>query len=218
MHVNYSHSTVKILYNKITVTSSKEAMLIPVLIIAAIIVFYVIGVFNSLQTLKTQIKASIQEIGNQLKRQASLIPNLESAVKGYMKHEKGIFEMLTAARTSAQAAAASGSAADIDNAITHLQSVIPQIQVAVEDNPELKADSTVTNFMQELSDTADKLMYARRSLIDLTQAYNEKLLVFPSNFIASVFGFKEEQGLATAMTGSHVEVSSAEAQDVKVNV
>jgi LemA protein len=206
------------LYNKTVVTNLKEAMLIPVLIIAAIIVFYVIGVYNSLQTLKTQIKASIQEIGNQLKRQASLIPNLESAVKGYMKHEKGIFEMLTAARTSAQAAATSGSAADIDKAITNLQSVIPQIRIAVEDNPEMKADATVTNFMQELTDTADKLMYARRSLIDLAQAYNEKLMVFPSNIVASVFGFKEEQGLATAMTGSHVEVSTAEAQDVKVNL
>lgn len=193
-------------------------LLIAILAIVAVIAFYVIGVYNGLQTLKTQIKASIQEIGNQLKRQASLIPNLESAVKGYMKHEQGIFEMLTAARTSAVAAANSGNAADIDKALTNLQSVIPQIRVAVEDNPEMKADTTVTNFMQELTDTADKLMYARRSLIDLTQAYNEKLVTFPSNIVAGVFGFKEEQGLAIAMTGSHVEVSTAETQDVKVNL
>lgn len=193
-------------------------LVIAILIIIAVIAFYVVGVYNGLQTLKTQIKASIQEIGNQLKRQASLIPNLETAVRGYMKHEKGIFEMLTAARTSAAAAADSGNAADIDKALTNLQSVIPQIRVAVEDNPELKADTTVTNFMQELTDTADKMMYARRSLIDLTQAYNQKLVTFPSNIIAGMFGFKEEQGLATAMTGSHVEVSAAETQDVKVNL
>jgi LemA protein len=183
-------------------------MLIALLIIAAIVVFYVIGVYNGLATLKTQIKASIQEIGNQLKRQASLIPNLESAVKGYMKHEKGIFEMLTAARTSAVAASNSGSVADLDKAISNLQSVIPQIRVAVEDNPEMKADATVTNFMQELTDTADKMMYARRSLIDLSQAYNQKLMVFPSNIIAGMFGF----------TGSHVEVSQAEMQDPKINL
>ena len=96
--------------------------------------------------------------------------------------------------------------------------MIPQIQVVVESNPELKADKSVTKFMDELTDTADKLMYARRSLIDLSQSYNEKLVVFPSNLIANVFGFKPEQGLATARTGDHVSVSSSETKDVKVNL
>ncbi|MBW7944659.1 LemA family protein [Patescibacteria group bacterium] len=192
--------------------------LLIVIVILAIIAFYVIAVYNSLQTLKTQIVASIQEIGNQLKRQASLIPNLEAAVKGYLKHEKGIFEMLTAARTSAQKASASGESKDIEKAISNLQSVIPQIQVLVESNPELKSNESVNNFMRELGDTADKLMYARRSLIDLSQAYNEKLVVFPSNIIANMFGFKPEKGLDTALTGEHVSVSEAETKDVKVNL
>lgn len=192
--------------------------LLIVIVILAIIAFYVIAVYNSLQTLKTQIVASIQEIGNQLKRQASLIPNLEAAVKGYLKHEKGIFEMLTAARTSAQKASSSGESKDIDKAISNLQSVIPQIQVLVESNPELKSNESVNNFMRELGDTADKLMYARRSLIDLSQAYNEKLVVFPSNIIANMFGFKPEKGLDTALTGEHVSVSEAETKDVKVNL
>jgi LemA protein len=191
---------------------------IAILVVGAIVLFYVIAVYNGLQTLKTQIKASIQEIGNQLKRQASLIPNLETAVKGYLKHEKGIFEMLTDARKSAQKASTSGEAKDIEKAISNLQTVIPQIQVLVESNPELKSNESVNNFMQELTDTADKLMYARRSLIDLSQSYNQKLVTFPSNFVAMMFGFKEEAGLATAMTGSHVEVSDAEAKDVKVNL
>lgn len=192
--------------------------LLIVIVILAIIAFYVIAVYNSLQTLKTQIVASIQEIGNQLKRQASLIPNLEAAVKGYLKHEKGIFEMLTAARTSAQKASASGESKDIEKAISNLQSVIPQIQVLVESNPELKSNESVNNFMRELGDTADKLMYARRSLIDLSQAYNEKLVVFPSNIIANMFGFKPEKGLDTVLTGEHVSVSEAETKDVKVNL
>lgn len=188
------------------------------LVILIAIGLYVIMVYNGLQTLKTQIVASIQEIGNQLKRQASLIPNLESAVKGYLKHEKGIFEMLTEARKSAQKASDTGSSKDIEKAISDLQSVIPQIHVAVESNPELKADTTVNNFMRELSDTADKLMYSRRSLIDLTQAYNEKLVVFPSNLVANIFGFKPEKGLDTPMTGAHVSVDDVETKDVKVNL
>lgn len=188
------------------------------IIILAVILLYVVGVYNSLQTLKTQIKASIQEIGNQLKRQAGLIPNLEVAVKGQLKHEQGIYKMLTEARQSVAKADSSGSAKDIDQAIGKIQSLIPQIQVVVESNPELKANEAITKFMDELTDTADKLTYARRSVIDLSQDFNEKLVVFPSNIIANLFGFKEEKGIATATTGAHMEVSSEEEKSPKVSL
>lgn len=188
------------------------------IIILAVILLYVVGVYNSLQTLKTQIKASIQEIGNQLKRQAGLIPNLEVAVKGQLKHEQGIYKMLTEARQSVAKADSSGSAKDIDQAIGKIQSLIPQIQVVVESNPELKANEAITKFMDELTDTADKLTYARRSVIDLSQDFNEKLVVFPSNIIANLFGFKEEQGIVTATTGAHMEVSNEEEKNPKVSL
>jgi LemA protein len=191
-------------------------MYLPFLIAAVIIVIYVISIYNDLQKLKTQIVASIQEIGNQLKRQASLIPNLQETVKGYLKHEKSIFKMLTDARKAAEKAEKSGSSKDINDAINKIQQAIPKLNVVVEDNPEMKADQTVSKFMNELTDTADKLMYARRSIIDLSQTYNQKLVVFPSNMIANMFGFKPEKGLATALTGSHVEVSADETKDVKV--
>jgi LemA protein len=186
--------------------------------VLVLLALYGITVFNTLQSLKTQIVASIQEIGNQLKRQASLIPNLESAAKAYLKHEKGIFEALTDARKSVAKADSSGSATDIDAAISKLQSVVPKLSVLVEDNPEMKADQTIGRFMSELTDTADKLMYSRRSVIDLTQRYNMQLVTFPSNLIANMFGFKPEKGLETAMTGSHVSVSAEEMKDVKVNL
>ena len=182
------------------------------------IAVYVISVYNSLQRLKTQIKASIQEIGNQLKRQASLIPNLQASVKGLMKQEKTIFKMLTDARKQIVKAQKSGKVGDIGAAIESIQSMIPQISIAIEDNPELKSNEAVAKLMNELTDTADKLMYSRRSVIDLSQSYNEKLVIFPSSLVANIFGFKEEKGLAIAMTGSHVEVSSAEMKDVKVDL
>lgn len=189
-----------------------------VLIVLIGLALYVISIFNALQRLKTQIAASIQEIGNQLKRQASLIPNLESAVKGFLKHEKGIFQMLTDARKSVAHAQETGKAADIDEAINKIQQVVPQLSIAVEDNPELKSDATVTKFMNELTDTADKLSYARRALIDLTQRYNERLVTFPSNMIANMFGFKPEKGLETATSGAHLEVSGKEMEDHRVNL
>jgi LemA protein len=192
--------------------------LIILLIIIAVLALYVVSIYNTLQRLKTQIVASIQEIGNQLKRQASLIPNLETAVKGYLKHERGVFEMLTDARKAVAQAEKTGKAVDVEKAIESMQNLVPRISIAIEDNPELKADQTVTRFMQELSDTADKIMYARRSVIDLSQAYNEKLVMFPSNVIANMFGFRPEKGLVTALTGSHVEVSQDEIKDVKVDL
>jgi len=193
--------------------------LIPTLLIAGVVIAaYVISIYNSLQILKTQIKASIQEIGNQLKRQASLIPNLQASVKGLMKQEKAIFKMLTDARKNIVTAQESGKVADIEKAIQSVQSLVPQIAIAIEDNPELKSNEAVSKLMNELTDTADKLMYSRRSVIDLSQAYNQKLVVFPSSIVASIFGFKEEKGLATAMTGSHVEVSAKEMEDVKVDL
>jgi LemA protein len=192
--------------------------MLPYIVIAAVAFMYVIGVYNSLQTLKTQISASIQEIGNQLKRQASLIPNLETAVKSYLKHEKGIFKMLSDARKAAEKADKSGSPADLEKALSSVQALIPKIQVVVEDNPEIKADGTISKFMDELTDTADKLTYARRTVIDLSQTYNQKLVVFPSNFIAGLFAFKPEKGLATPGMGAHLSVSEQETKDHKVSL
>jgi LemA protein len=192
--------------------------LIVIGILVVALIAYSVYVYNSLQQLKTQIAASIQEIGNQLKRQASLIPNLQTSVQAFMKQEKGVFEMLTQARMSANRAADSGSASQLEQAITDMQSVLPRINVLIEDNPELKSNETVQQFMRELTDTSDKLMYARRSLIDLSQRYNAQLIMFPSSLVASVFGFKPEKGLETPTVGAHGSVSEAETQDVNIKL
>lgn len=187
--------------------------LVAILLVAG----YVVMVYNALQTLLTQIEASIQEIGNQLKRQASLIPNLEASVKGFMKQEKDIFQMLTEARKSIQSASPSDMQA-VQSAEQQLSAVLPRLQIAIEDNPELKSNTTVEQFMNELRDTSDKLMYSRRAVIDLTQQYNQQLVTFPSNIVANMFSFKKQAGIATPMTGKHVEVSDDETEDVKVSL
>lgn len=179
---------------------------------------YVISQYNFFQSTKARIKASIQEIGNQLKRQASLIPNLESSVKGYLKQEKDIFKMLTDARKQVQHAADSGSMDEMSKAADQLQALIPRLQIAVEDNPEIKSDNVVTKLMNELRDTADKVMYARRTVIDLAADYNVKRVTFPSNIVAGVFNFEEQKGIETPIEGEHVSVSAEDTKDVKVNL
>lgn len=194
--------------------------MLPVIIGVVVIalVLYVIMTYNTLQRLKTQIQAAIQEIGNQLKRQASLIPNLESAVKAYFKQEKDIFGMFTDARKSVTTASETGNVGDIDKAIDQINAIVPRLNIAIEDNPEMKSNESLNKFMAELTDTADKLSYARRSVIDLTQMYNEKLVTFPSNLIANFMGFKPEKGLEMPPDGTHLKVSDEEMKDVKVNL
>lgn len=188
------------------------------LILIVLVVVYVIGTYNKFQTIATRITASIQEIGNQLKRQADLIPNLESSVKGYLKHEKAIFEKLTEARKQVAAAIKSGTTQKMADAAAAVSQVLPALQIAVEDNPELKADATVTKLMDELRDTADKVMYARRTLIDLSADYNRMVVTIPSNFVAKLFNFGAKPGLKTPDTGEHVEVSSAETKSPKISL
>lgn len=181
-------------------------------------VVYLISTYNKFVKIKTQIEASIQDIGNQLKRQASMIPNLESSAKGYLKHERKIFEKLTDARKAVNDAQGSSSMKKIEAAESQLSSLIPDLKVVVEDNPELKADKVVQKLMAELRDTADKLMYARRTLIDLAQDFNQMLVTFPSSFVAKVFSMEKQAGLKTPKSGAHVEVSEAETKDVKIDL
>ncbi|MFH2085606.1 MAG: LemA family protein [bacterium] len=179
---------------------------------------YLISLYNFFQTSLTRIKASIQEIGNQLKRQADLIPNLEASVKGYLKHEKDILTMLADARKSVTAASKSGNLAKQSQAAGMLGDLLPRLSVIVESNPQLQGNTTVTRLMEELRDTADKVMYARRTLIDLSADYNVKVVTFPSNLVANMFGFKEAAGLKVADMEGATSVSAAETKSPKISL
>lgn len=189
-----------------------------ILAILAVIVLYVISVYNGLVTIRTRIQASIQEIGNQLKRQSELIPNLEESAKGYLKHEKEIIRLLADARKSVKEAVSSGDLGKLSSAGEKVANLLPQIQVVMESNPQIKGADVITKLMDELRDTSDKVMYSRRTLIDLTADYNIKIVTFPSSIVANLFGFKSEKGLSTPATGSHLEVSDKDTATPKVKI
>jgi len=178
--------------------------------ILAVMVIYLVSFYNSLKTALVQISASIQEIGNQLKRQADLIPNLIESVKGFMKQEKGIFEDLTSARHQIDSAVKSNNGKDIDKAQDMIGKVMGSINVIMESNPEIKSSTLVSDLMNELRDTSDKIMYARRTLIDLSADYNVKISTIPGMWFAPMFGFTPQKGLDTPMSGSHLEASATE--------
>jgi len=189
-----------------------------VAILAIALIIYLISTYNWFATAKTRIQASIQEIGNQLKRQADLIPNLEASAKGYLKHEKGILQALADARKQVASAAKSNNL-DIQTAATDaISGILPKLSVIVESNPELKANTTVINLMEELRDTSDKVMYARRTLIDLTADYNVRIVTFPSNIVAGMFKFSAEKGLKLANMDDAISVSAADTKSPKINL
>lgn len=183
-----------------------------------ILAFYVVSQYNWFQTTATRLTAAIQDIGNQLKRQANLIPNLENSAKGYLKHEKGIYEEIVSARKTVEKAQTCKDMAKIEAASNAISNLVPKLQVLVESNPELKAAEVVTRLMDELRDTSDKLMYARRVVIDLSADYNTRIVTFPSNLIAGIFGFKAQKGIATPTEGEHLEVGKGEMSDPKINL
>ena len=186
--------------------------------IIAVLAFILVSFYNKLKRLQVLIKASIQEIGNQLKRQANLIPNLVDSVKGYMKHEKGIFDQLTDARKSVESAINSNDPKLIDKAQASLNKALSGLKVIVESNPQIQTSGLVNNLMDELRDTADKLMYARITLIDLTADYNTANVTIPGIWIAQIFGFKEERGLNTPDDKNQLEVSAEDMKNPKVNL
>ena len=190
-----------------------------ILIILAVGVgLYLVSLYNFFQTALTRIKASIQEIGNQLKRQADLIPNLEASVKGYLSHEKSILTMLSDARKSISSASESSDINKQSKAASMMNDLLPRLSVIVESNPELKGSDTVTNLMDELRDTSDKVMYARRTLIDLTADFNVRVVTFPSNLVASMFGFKEQPGLKVEGMESATSVTAEETKSPKIKL
>src|SRR3990170_1720993 len=134
-----------------------------ILVVLVALVLYLVSIFNKFKTIEVRIRASIQEIGNQLKRQAEMIPNLVASVKGYMKHEQKALDKITEARKMALSAVSSGSAKGM-----------------------VEAAGPTKQLMDELRDTADKVMYSRRTLIDLTADYNVMVVTFPTNLIANM--------------------------------
>jgi len=193
-------------------------VLIILLIVLGVIVFYLWQNYNFFVTAKTRIGASIQEIGNQLKRQANLIPNLIESTKGYLKHEKDVYQKITEARSEVVKATQGNSAQAMMAASEKLVKALSPIRVILESNPELKASETVSKLMSELRDTADKIMYARRTLIDLTADYNTRLVAFPSNLVANLFKFKKEAGLAMAETEEATSVAVEETKTPTVKL
>ena len=160
------------------------------LIIIAVLVILVISMYNSLVRLRQKVKNSWSQIDVQLQRRFDLIPNLVETVKGYMTHENDVLTKVAELRTSWANAGTVSEKANLDN---QLSSALKTIMAVSESYPDLKANQNFSELQQELQNTENKISFSRQFYNDSVTMYNTKLEVFPSNIIASMFGFKAEE-------------------------
>jgi len=166
--------------------------MVPVIVLVVLIVifvFYIISIYNSLVGLRNQVKNSWSQIDVQLKRRHDLIPNLIEAVKGYMAHERGTLENITNARSKAVSAQGVSEKAKAEAQLTE---AIGKFNLVVENYPDLKANQNFLALQEELTSTENKISFSRQNYNDQVLFFNNKIQMFPSNIIASMFGFKEE--------------------------
>lgn len=190
-----------------------------IIILIALALFFVITVtiYNSLVTKRNEVKNSFSQIDVQLKRRYDLIPNLVETAKGYLKHEKETLENVIQARNQAfsslkNASANSSEGKNIQSLMAadgQLNQALGRLMMVMESYPDLKANTTINQVMEELSSTENKIAFARQAFNDSVMGYNNKREVFPNSLVASMFGFH--------IANSFEITNSAEKENVKVN-
>lgn len=158
-----------------------------ILIIIVLLVLYVISTYNNLVGLRNKVKDQWAQIDVQLKRRFDLIPNLVETVKGYTSHEKGTLEAVVKARNEYLS---SNTPEDKMKANDDLNKVVTKLFALAEAYPELKADTSFKELQTTLTETEDKISYARQFYNDVAMKYNNKIEMFPSNIVAGMFNFK----------------------------
>lgn len=162
------------------------------IIIAVIVVIVValIAMYNGLVRANVRVDEAWSDITVQLKRRADLIPNLVNTVKGYAKHEKGVFEQVTEARAQTLSAQSPAEAGKAEN---QFQAAMKSLFAVAEAYPDLKASDNFKELQAELVDTEDKIQASRRFYNGSARDLNTKIKVFPTNIFANMMGFKVRQ-------------------------
>ena len=159
-----------------------------VIVVIIALVLWAVGAYNALVALRNRVKNGWAQIDVQIKQRADLIPNLVETVKGYAGHESSVLTQVTQARAGAAAAAANPNATTVERATAEnaLSRALFNLQATMEAYPQLQANQNFMDLQAQLKDLETKIVYAR-------QFYNAKIETVPSNIIAGMFHFEQEQ-------------------------
>ncbi len=177
-----------------------------VVAVVAVIVFWLIAIYNGLIKLKNRTNEAWSDIDVQLKRRYNLIPNLVETVKGYAQHERELFEKVTQARTAAMGAQNTEEKVQTENMLT---GALKSLFAVAENYPDLKANQNFLELQKELSDTENKIQASRRFYNGNVRDFNIKIEKFPENLVANMLGFKKKDFFETE--------EQAEREPVKVS-
>ena len=178
-------------------------MLVFLGILVLLVVFF-IAAYNRLVVLRNRIENAWSQIDVQLRRRYDLIPNLVETVKGYAGHERQVFERVTEARAKAIAAGGVAQQAEAENMLTQ---ALRSLFAVAENYPQLRASENFQRLQADLSDTENKIMYARQFYNDTVMQYDNMRESFPTNFIARMAGFGSKE---------YFETEAASREPVKV--
>jgi LemA protein len=165
-------------------------MLIAAVVVLALLVFFIVAMYNGLVRLKVQCDNAWSDIDVQLKRRYDLIPNLIETVKGYAAHEKGTLEGVVAARNRAMSSEGPAAKAEAEGALTV---ALRQVFALAEAYPQLRAVESFNQLQATLNQIEDSIQNARRYYNAVVRDLNTKIAQFPSNIIAGMFNFKPRE-------------------------
>ncbi len=169
------------------------------LVVIAVVILYLVFIYNQLVSLRSQFKNGFAQIDVQLQRRHDLIPNLVESAKAYLDHEKSTLTQVMEARNNAvsaqkDAARDPGDSTKIQrlgSAENLLTKALANFYAVAENYPELKANETIQQLMEELSSTENRVAFARQAYNDGVMNYNIFREKFPNNLVAGLFAFKE---------------------------
>jgi len=157
--------------------------LIILLVVVAVLAFWMIGAYNGLITLKNQVLNAWKQIDVQLKRRHDLIPNLVNTVKGAMEFERGTLEAVISARNKAVAATSVKETARAEGELTQ---ALGRLFALTEAYPELKTNANILSLQEELTSTENKVGFARQHYNDVATTYNTRQSTFPTMLVAGI--------------------------------
>ena len=174
-----------------------------ILVVAIVLAIYGVTIYNTLATASQEVESAWANVETQYQRRSDLIPNLVNTVKGYAAHESQTLEGVVAARAKATSVTIDGANmtaeqfAQFTEAQGEVTSALGRLIAVAENYPELKANQNFIELQSQLEGTENRIAVERQRYNEVVKAFNKRVMTFPNNIFASLFGFSKRDFFAS---------------------